>query len=273
MHSDKKKRSVTFMALMIFTAALALDGAMRAQANTQPMPVKAKGLTIQSVIQMVKAGLSNDIIIAEIRNSHQKFNLTPNQLIELKRDKVNDGIIAAMLDPNPATTAAPMPAASPSLYPTDDGVYLNRQGKWEMIYPEIVNWKTGGIFKSFLSGGFVKGDINGHIAGGRSRYNVFEPVTFLIVLPHRDAITEYQLLRLHAHSDSREFRAMTGGVLHSSGGASHDAVAYTPRRVAPYTYQITLTQLRHGEYGFLPPGQNSSSMASSGMIYTFSVKE
>ena len=264
------------LAVMAAIAAGFMVFSCPAQAQaSMPATSGSSGLTVNSIINMSKAGLSSSVIIAEIRESKQSFKLTPDQLIQLKKDSVSNAVINAMLSPNAATpgTAASPQMAAKSSFPTDDGIYVNHKGKWRQMYPEIVNWKTGGVFKSFLSGGFVKGDINGKINGKNSRYAVFSPATFLIVLPHTAAITEYQLLHLHKHSNRREFRVMTGGILHASGGATRDAIPYTPKRVAPYTYRIILSGLKRGEYGFLPPGQNSSSIASSGMMYTFSVKE
>ncbi len=95
------------------------------------------------------------------------------------------------------------------------------------------------------------------------------PVTLAVYVPEGTAITEYQLLRLRVNSDSREFRSITGGVIHESGGAKRDAVEFKPEKIAPRVYKITLEpEILKGEYGLLPPGATSSSnMASGGKIY------
>ena len=96
----------------------------------------------------------------------------------------------------------------------------------------------------------------------------FEPT------PEGVAITEYQLIRLHDEKNAREFRTVTGGVFHQSGGASRDVLPFEQKKVANRTYTITLTNLKSGEYGFLPPGAfTSASSASIGKMYTFRILE
>ena len=51
-------------------------------------------------------------------------------------------------------------------------------------------------------------------------------------------MSEYQLLRLAVHGDRREFRAMTGGVIHTSGGAEKNAVAFQPEKVGKRIWKI-----------------------------------
>ncbi|MCC6330255.1 MAG: hypothetical protein IT174_17235 [Acidobacteria bacterium] len=55
-------------------------------------------LTNAAVIEMVEAGLSNDLIIRKIGTANSKFGLTAAALIELKRASVPDPVITAMID-------------------------------------------------------------------------------------------------------------------------------------------------------------------------------
>jgi hypothetical protein len=65
-------------------------------------------LTNQSVINMVKAGLSESVIIAKIRGSERKFDTSTDALLKLKAEKVPDKVIEAMLGGGaPAVAAAP----------------------------------------------------------------------------------------------------------------------------------------------------------------------
>lgn len=75
--------------------------------------------------------------------------------------------------------------------------------------------------------------------------------------------------------DSREFRTVTGGVVHVSGGATRDLLQFDSSKIAPRVYTIGLHQLKSGEYGFLPPGAAMSSHGSSslGKMYTFRIIE
>jgi hypothetical protein len=49
---------------------------------------------------------------------------------------------------------------------------------------------------------------------------------FIIKTPEGTSATEYQLLQLCERENRREFRAMTGGVIHSSGGAERNALSF-----------------------------------------------
>jgi hypothetical protein len=68
---------------------------------------------------------------------------------------------------------------------------------------------------------------------------------------------------------------MTGGVVHSSGGAKRDEVQFEGKKIAPRMYEIVIANgMKNGDYGFLPPGAlSSSNMASSGKRYSFHVIE
>ena len=96
-----------------------------------------------------------------------------------------------------------------------------------------------------------------------------------VYVPEGTAITEYQFLRLRESGNSREFRSVTGGVIHTSGGATRDLVEFSPEKIAPRLYQISLqASVGKGEYGLLPPGSNTSSnMGSAGKMYSVSISE
>ena len=153
--------------------------------------------------------------------------------------------------------------------------YLDKTSAWQNLEPEIVNFKTGGFLKSFATDGLVKGDINGHISGAHAKTVLTFPITLAVYVPEGVDIAEYQLLRLRENSNNREFRSVTGGVVHSSGGAERDSVEFKSTKIAPRVYQIILDQaLGKGEYGLMPPGSyTSSNMASGGKIYSISIPE
>jgi hypothetical protein len=66
-------------------------------------------LTNDAILRMVKAGLSEEVILATINGQPAKFALGADELVQLKKDGVSDKILAAMVkkaDP-PAPLAAP----------------------------------------------------------------------------------------------------------------------------------------------------------------------
>lgn len=248
-----------------------------------PILAAQQAMNNGSVLKLVKAGLSDDLIITTINSSPGSYDTSANGLIALKQGGASDKVISAIL--MKASGAAPAAATSTTavmtgsaLPPgiTDVGVYYkDKSGAWQAMLPEIVNFKTGGVLKNIASAGIVKGDINGHINGPKGKYDVTFPVVLAVYVPEGTDITEYQLLRLRPNADSREFRSVTGGVMHVSGGATRDLVEYQPEKIADRVYQITLLPgLGKGEFGLLPPGAyGSSNMGSSGKIYTVNVLE
>ncbi len=272
-----------------------LVGLCVAQSHVLSLAPDAKPMTVQDVIKLSKAGFSDDLIVEQIKKSGQRFNLSTDQLLQLKSGGVSDNVIKFMIDPTtaaappqpkPSKAAVPSPSPSSNLsepsrtaessvpgLPTEIGVYAKQKGKWVEMLPEVVNWKTGGVMKSVATVGVVKGDVNGHVNGSSSKNHVTSPVEFVIVAREGDAVTEYQLVKLHEHGSNREFRTVTGGVFHVSGGATRDLVAFDGTKLSSRTYSVQFSGST-GEYGFIPPGAfTSMNTASSGKIYSFQVIE
>ena len=288
--------------LLLFSCLIAGTVCASAAAQTQyprevylPPANQQSKMTVNDVIKLSKAGVSDELIIQQIRKKNQLFDLSTDQILQLKAAHVSDRVIQVMLDPRsnaaeptkvktvtppppvqlpqPALQAAKQDVTDPAM-PGEIGVYAKVKGNWTEVLPEVVNWKTGGVAKSVATVGVVKGDVNGHINGASSRNHLTTPLEFLIVVPDGVAITEYQLLRLHEHGSSREFRTVTGGVFHVSGGATRDLMPFDGVKIATRTYSVKLSS-SSGEYGFLPPGAEFSrnAAASSGKIYSFKVVE
>jgi len=76
---------------------------------------------VDAVIQSVKAGLSESLIIRTLQRDNKPANLTPTDLVKLKNAGVSETLIGVMLDPAsapaPAPAAAPAPAPAPTPIP------------------------------------------------------------------------------------------------------------------------------------------------------------
>lgn len=250
----------------------------------------AQGLTVQKVAAMAEAGLAEDLLLQAVKRENRAFDLSADDLIILKKAKVPDSVIRAMMTPSaggggggPVNPLAggpggggnfgnPGPASTmPAAFPTETGVYMNRGGEWVEVLPEVVNWKTGGVLKSIGSVGIIKGDVNGLLVGVNSRNTAKTPLEFVIVTPDGTSITEYQFIRLRVNKEGREFRTVTGGVLHSKGGAMRDVVLFEGKKVAARTFLIQLpSNIGVGEYGFLPPATGAGNSGGAlNKMYTF----
>jgi hypothetical protein len=223
-----------------------------------------------AVVKMTKAGLGEGVIVSMVQNQPGHYDLTPDTLVSLKNDGVSEKVLAARAAKNAAPAA---PAAKADQYDDlDIGVYYKLKDVWTPVPSEAVNWKTGGVLKSIASDGIVKKDVNGHLNGKTSATELRTPLEILIKTAEGVEATDYQLVHMHANSNNREFRTMTGGVFHSSGGATKDAVQFQQTRIAKHVYMVTLPDklASGGEYGFLAPGlTNSTASGSTGKVYTF----
>ena len=102
-------------------AALGFKPSKPTSAATPAAASSAKsGLSVDGVISMVQAGLSDDLIIEKIHKSGQSFDLSTDDMVRLKNAKASDAVIKAMLEasPAPANAAAPTPAGAPSPTPS-----------------------------------------------------------------------------------------------------------------------------------------------------------
>ena len=239
---------------------------------------------------MNKAGLPSSVLIAKIKSSACNFDTSPAQLQTIEGGRTPGRRILAMVEapdgePKPETADAPAPAAAPAArtedLPDEVGVYIRQHGKLVAIEPEIVNWRTGGVAKSVATLGLDKGHVNGTVASPHSQFTISgarlesdHGVEFYIRCSEGNSASEYQLLRLWEKSNRREFRAITGGILHRSGGAKDNDLTFDFEKVGSRTYRIVLNSLGVGDYGFLAPGAvASANVASNGKIYTFRILE
>lgn len=248
--------------------------------ETQPSgPNHPRGdtLTNSDIIDLVAIGLGDDLVIDKIRSSsHTNFDTSVAGLKSLKAARVSDAVIRVMMNPHavpdaPAAVAANAAAAND--LPKEVGVYVMVRGNLKEIEPEIVGWQTGGVLKTLATVGFDRGHVNGKIMRSHSPLQVANPIEFIIRTPEGTSATEYQLLQLYVKGNRREFRAITGGILHASGGAERTALPFKPEKIGDRTWKIQLQNIERGEYGFLPPGISSASISASGKMYTFGVKE
>jgi len=257
-----------------------------------PLLIAQQALNNDSVIKLVKAGLSDDLIVTTINGSAGSYDISADGLIALKTAGASDKVVAAIVakvsaasqpTPPPIPPLTPMPAQTPAATSNipagvdSVGIYYeSNDGSWQEVITEAVTRKTGGFLKSMATDGLIKGDINGNLKGPSSRLKLTLPAKFIFYVPEGRSPGEYELVRFHAHEKDREFRSVTGGIIHQSSGAAKDSVNFDSKKIAPRIYEITLGQdVGRGEYGFLAPTDtgNMGSVASSGKMYTFSIME
>ena len=230
--------------------------------------VAQQALTNESIVKMVKAGLSESVIVSMIQSQPGDYTVTPDAVTALKSAGVTGNELAAMAVKGTTVATAEQPQSS--VYDSlEIGVYYKHDGQWTMLPSEQVNWKTGGVLKMIATDGVINGDVNGRLKGASSPTSLTTPVQFLIKTPDGVEGTDFTLVYLHQKKHAREFRRVTGGVFHSSSGTQRDAVPFQQKRVARYTYEVILpASFIPGQYAFLAP-YGASAGGSSGKAYTF----
>jgi len=94
------------------------------QSTPPPAAKKAAApaaMTNQDVIRLVKAKVSDDLVVAKINQSKTRFDTSVDALVALKEAGVSDTVVSAMMNagagsssapPKPATSSAPTPAGA-----------------------------------------------------------------------------------------------------------------------------------------------------------------
>jgi len=264
------------------------------------MPLAAAAqetLTNESIISMVKGGLSEAVVLARVRSGPANFDTSTNALLNLKKAGVSDKIIEAMVSapkaggataaaPAPAAptppagtaqsappAAAPPAAASPSArsstgaaatnLPRDSIYYLNGT-KYVEIQPQVIEIETNVVFFT------QKSEV---VLGGRkaeARITEKQPQFYSYSAP-----TEALLVKLKPGDtkNDRNLKMGSGGFFPGGGTIRHgvrneDRIAVKSEREANGFYRITpASPLAPGEYGFVV----LSGATASGRMFDFGI--
>ena len=276
----------TLSFLGLFGVPLGMFGQQASQRSQEK-----KGLSNDDIISMARVRFPDSTIIKAIQVNETNFDLSATALVELKNAGVSQAVIETMLatsnakresipSRNGRAATETLDTKSSDLM-AEVGVYAVQGKKLISVEPEIVNWRTGGVLKTLATAGLDKGHVNGTIAGPSSKLSLASPpqlmpdmTIFYFHCTEGVSAAEYQLLRLWGKGDRREFRAITGGVLHSKGGAQDNVVSFTYEKIAPRIFKVIVPRLNFGEYGFLAPGAvATANAASQGKMYTFRIVE
>lgn len=278
-----------FRGLIVVVLLLVGGVSCRAQSAETPQPVEGpinakpatpKTLNNASIVRMVSAGLSDDLVIQAIGAQPGDYKTDADGLVDLKDSGVSERVITAMINkgrkritPEAATTGVEETPPAPISEVSEMGAYYkDRNGTWQPLQMEVVHIKSGGWLKSTATHGIIKQDRNGHLNGRESKLPLQAPVEILVYAAPSVDIAEYDFLRFRLNSNSREFRALTGGVFHSTGGAQRDEVEFHPVKAGARTWRFTVDRsVGGGEYGILPPG--TGNVTNGGKIYTFAITE
>jgi hypothetical protein len=230
-------------------------------------------LTNDSVVQMIKAGLPESVVISKIRSTPTRFDLKTDSLVNLKKAGVSDKVLEAMMAaPSSPAAAAPAPApAAAAAAPaagslrTQDAIYQLIGGKYVELFATSANLEVNTAFFQNKSEVVLE--------GRKAQYRTSEkqPV-FLSAYSSTDA----PLVKLKPgdKSNDRNLKIGSGafmpfGGTQKMGVRNEDKIAVTIERDARGLYRVTPSApLPPGEYGFILA---TGFGAGSGKIFDFGV--
>jgi hypothetical protein len=273
-------------------------------AQAQPAPAApaaaTETLTNATVIQLVRAGIGDDAVIAKIKATAGKYDVSTNDLIALKTAGVPGDVIAAMIaGPSKAEGAAPVLSLTDinPMTPHPSGLYLidAAANRLDRIDPTVSSQaKTGGIWGYALTGGIASMSVKVAINGEAARvvapsdipsfyffFDASNPTTANISSSWAagsaqtvSSPSEFTLIKLMEKKGRREARVGSlniGGA--KTGVMDHDRIAFDYEMVREGVYKVTPKQpLEAGQYGFIYAlAGGGTSGAATARIFDFSV--
>jgi hypothetical protein len=263
--------------------------------------VAQQALSNDAIIKLVKAGLSDDLIVSTINASAGTYDTSAEGLIALKSAGASDKVVSAIVikasAPPPTAAAPPAPpaAADPDdpASPHDPGLYLmttTHEGKPKMVFLDRAasgNEKTSGVLAHAFTYGAVQAKIKASLPGARAVlrtqdempvfYMYFPPIGNQGGLGGTDLVTspsQFSLMSLEVKKDHRETAVEKIGFASASAGDDQKRIfMFNSERIRPYAYKVVpKAQLKPGEFAFIASTRMAGS-ATGGtvIIYDFGV--
>jgi hypothetical protein len=257
-----------------------------------PLLAAQQALNNDAVIKLVKAGLSDDLIIATVNAQSGAYDVSTDGLVSLKASGVSDKVVAAILTkvsaPAAPPAAVPPPATAPAMPPDPDdpaakhdfGVYLmttTHEGKPKMVFIERAGeagTKTANVAAFAFTYGIAKAKLKAEIPGARAAtrsmearpvfYFYFPDMNGLGSFGGSDMITspnQFSLLGLEAKKDHRETQiARVGFASAQTGSDEKKQIPFSSERIKSGVYKLTMKEsLKPGEYAFIMATRGASA--------------
>ncbi len=121
------KRFLSLLLILVTANLLPSLATARPQASVNNSQQEQTALTNTDVLEMLKSGLSSEIVVAKIKTSPSKFDTSPAALQELKTANVPEAVMLAMVqaaDTKPDNSSAPATNAEAVEVKVPDGTPL-----------------------------------------------------------------------------------------------------------------------------------------------------
>jgi hypothetical protein len=254
--------------------------------------VAQQSLNNDSVIKLVKAGLSEDLIVSTINAQPGAYDTSTDGLIALKGAGASDKVVAAIVakaagsGPAAAAPTSPTPTADgldDPMGPHEPGIYLmtnTQEGKRKMVFIDRVGAGREKAHMAVFSAS-RKAEIPGPRAATRTTdanpvfYMYFPPTSNIGNESSISSPSQFSLLSLEDKKDHRETAVAKAGMFghFSYGNDAKKTSLFSSERMRPYAYKVTVSaNLRPGEYAFIATTTMAGSATGAQVvIYDFGV--
>lgn len=263
---------------------------------------KREVITNTNIIELVKLGLSENVIIEKIRQSECQCSTDTNALTALKAAKVPDAIIMAMLGSfkNEAAQPSDVPANSvvnAQIQTTsakalsqinEPGIYLFENDEMKLIEPSVFSGAKTNMFLGALTYGLKSTKIRAVVRGKSANLQVSkaQPEFYFVFNPEyrnsgaamagafygyaATSPAEFMLVKMNQKDKSRETVVGEIGAFSGTSGAPDKYVReFNFEKIKTGIYKVTpKINLGDGEYCFY---YAASASSGTGKVFDFSV--
>lgn len=209
------------------------------------------------IIEMTHKGLGDDVIIARIKASATKFDLSDDDLANLKKAGVSDAVVAAMIESTQLT--------SPKVTIDGNPVEVRTIGEQ----------KVGGRLGHVVSLGIMSVKNKAYLQGQHASLIASRNPVVNIELPANDNIDNYIIVEMDDKGDRREIEmGSVGGTVGEKVGIRADRIVRTSATpVGGRRFKISpVKELKKGEYILYSVGSADFPHGVYGQGYDFTVQ-
>jgi hypothetical protein len=209
------------------------------------------------VIEMTHKGLGDDVIIARIKASATKFNLSDDDLAGLKKAGVSDAVVAAMIQSTQLTSPKVMIDGNPVEVRT------------------IGEQKVGGRLGHTVSLGIMSVKNKAYLQGQHASLIASRKPVIDIQLPAKDNIDNYIIVEMDDKGDRREIEiGSREGTVGEKVGIRADRIVRTSATpLGGRHFKVSpVKELKKGEYILYSVGSADFPHGVYGQGYDFTVE-
>ncbi|MCC6541823.1 MAG: hypothetical protein IT225_06350 [Flavobacteriales bacterium] len=230
-------------------------------------------LTNNDVMQMAELGMGEAIILSQIENSNNNFDVSTSALMVMKKAGLSDAVIAKVIVAGKNTAQKVVDPNDP-LAPHRPGIYyFNDAGIMVELLPTVTSQnKDKGRLGTALSYGIAKTKLVSRITGDNSRTQLPSTPTFYFYFNQQTSAFDQNTIAYYGFQQATSPNEFTlaaldqvKGVRELETGSMNNYTSefgidekhsrsFTIEQLAPGTYKVSPDALVNGEYCFVYSG-------------------